>query len=140
MPGNTGTSGRPKPKKSPAPPLVNQLPRPRNHPSVCVWLYGSDAPPPADIETMYLDILKQLEWPNPTISSASETPTKVTGKSGVKMTGPYEYVPPVYWFTDTKAGGAFGYNTETSPGPAIPTRDSLERFIPKDHLWPIDDV
>jgi len=56
------------------------------------------------------------------------------------MTGPYEYVPPVYWLTDSKAGGAYGYNTETSPGPAIPPRESLERFIPKEHLWPIDDV
>jgi exo-1,4-beta-D-glucosaminidase len=49
-------------------------------------------------------------------------------------------VPPVYWLADTQAGGAYGYNTETSPGPAIPPRESLERFIPKDHLWPIDDL
>ena len=111
----------------------------RNHPSVFVWLYGSDGPPPADVEKMYLGILKDLNWPNPSISSASATGTTVTGHSGVKMTGPYEYVPPVYWLADTKAGGAYGYNTETSPGPAIPPRESLERFIPKDHLWPIDD-
>ena len=64
----------------------------------------------------------------------------VSGPSGVKMTGPYEYVPPVYWLADTKAGGAYGYNTETSPGPAIPTRQSLEKFVPKEHLWPIDEV
>jgi len=112
----------------------------RNHPSVFVWLYGSDGPPPANVEKMYLDILKDLSWPNPSVSSASATATTVTGLSGVKMTGPYEYVPPVYWLADTKAGGAYGYNTETSPGPAIPPRQSLERFIPKDHLWPIDDV
>jgi exo-1,4-beta-D-glucosaminidase len=112
----------------------------RNHPSVFVWLYGSDGPPPADVEKMYLGILKELGWPNPSISSAASTPTTVTGASGVKMTGPYEYVPPVYWLADTQAGGAYGYNTETSPGPAIPPRASLERFIPKDHLWPIDEV
>jgi exo-1,4-beta-D-glucosaminidase len=112
----------------------------RNHPSVFVWLYGSDNPPPADVEKMYLGILQELQWPNPSVSSAAETPTTLTGKSGVKMTGPYEYVPPVYWLTDTKAGGAYGYNTETSPGPAIPPRESLERFIPKEHLWPIDEV
>jgi exo-1,4-beta-D-glucosaminidase len=112
----------------------------RNHPSVFVWLYGSDGPPPANVEKMYLAILKELQWPNPSISSASATATTVTGDSGVKMTGPYEYVPPVYWLTDTKAGGAYGYNTETSPGPAIPPRESLERFIPKEHLWPIDDA
>ena len=112
----------------------------RNHPSVFVWLYGSDGPPPADVEKMYLGILKDLDWPNPSISSASADPTTVTGASGVKMTGPYEYVPPMYWLADTQAGGAYGYNTETSPGPAIPPKESLERFIPKDHLWPIDDV
>jgi exo-1,4-beta-D-glucosaminidase len=120
--------------------MADQARRLRNHASVFVWLYGSDGPPPADVEQMYLDVLKEAEWPNPALSSASNTPTKLTGNSGVKMTGPYEYVPPVYWLADTKAGGAYGYNTETSPGPAIPTRESLEKFIPKEHLWPIDDV
>ena len=129
----------PETKKIAAASMVDQASRLRNHPSVFVWLYGSDGPPPADIENMYLDILKNLEWPNPTVSSASETPTKVTGKSGVKMTGPYEYVPPMYWLSDKKAGGAWSYNTETSPGPAIPTKESLAKFIPKEHLWPIDD-
>src|ERR1700675_1321292 len=88
---------------------------------------------------MYLDLLKELEWPNATISSAAGKSTKVTGKSGVKMTGPYEYVPPMYWLSDKKAGGAGSYNTETSPGPAIPPKESLAKFIPKEHLWPIDD-
>jgi len=120
--------------------LTDQIERLRNHPSVFVWLNGSDGPPPAGVEKMYLGIEKDLGWPNPIISSASEEKTTVTGKSGVKMTGPYEYVPPVYWLADKKAGGAYGYNTETSPGPAIPPRESLERFIPKDHLWPIDEV
>jgi exo-1,4-beta-D-glucosaminidase len=105
-----------------------------------VWLYGSDGPPPADVEKMYLSILSEAEWPNPSVSSASEAPTTVTGKSGVKMTGPYEYVPPVYWLADKQAGGAYGYNTETSPGPAIPVLESMKRFIPSDHRWPIDDV
>src|SRR3984893_12176928 len=42
--------------------------------------------------------------------------------------------------TPKEAGGSYGYNTETSPGPAIPTIESLKKFIPADHLWPIDDV
>jgi exo-1,4-beta-D-glucosaminidase len=45
----------------------------------------------------------------------------------------------MYWLSDKKAGGAWSYNTETSPGPAIPTKESLAKFIPKEHLWPIDD-
>jgi exo-1,4-beta-D-glucosaminidase len=120
--------------------MADQALRLRNHASVFVWLYGSDGPPPADVEKMYLSVLANAEWPNPSVSSASETPTTVTGKSGVKMTGPYEYVPPVYWLADTQAGGAYGYNTETSPGPAIPTLESIKRFLPKEHWWPIDDV
>ena len=120
--------------------LRDQITRLRNHPSVFVWLNGSDSPPPADVEKMYLDIEKELQWPNPIVSSASEQKAGFSGASGVKMTGPYEYVPPVYWLADTQAGGAYGYNTETSPGPAIPPRESLEKFIPKEHLWPIDDV
>jgi exo-1,4-beta-D-glucosaminidase len=120
--------------------LRDQITRLRNHPSVFVWLNGSDNPPPADVEKMYLDIEKELQWPNPIVSSASEHKAGFSGGSGVKMTGPYEYVPPLYWLADTQAGGAYGYNTETSPGPAIPPRESLEKFIPKEHLWPIDEV
>ena len=45
--------------------LRDQIRRLRNHPSVFVWLYGSDGPPPADVENMYLGIQKDLEWPNP---------------------------------------------------------------------------
>ena len=133
------TDWTPETKKIAAASLTDQITRLRNHASVFVWLYGSDGPPPPEIENMYLGILKDLQWPNPSVSSASEAPTTVTGKSGVKMTGPYEYVPPMYWLADREAGGAYGYNTETSPGPAIPTKQSLARFIPKDHLWPIDD-
>ena len=120
--------------------LRDQVTRLRNHPSVFVFLNGSDNPPPPDVEQMYLGIEKELEWPNPIVSSASEQKTTITGGSGVKMTGPYEYVPPDYWLEDTQAGGAYGYNTETSPGPAIPPKESLEKFIPKEHLWPMDDV
>ncbi|MGO9573095.1 MAG: glycosyl hydrolase family 2, partial [Terriglobales bacterium] len=119
--------------------LSDQAVRLRNHPSVFVWLYGSDNPPPAKIETLYLQVLKDARWPNPTISSANSQRTKLTGASGVKMSGPYDYEPPNYWLTDKKAGGAFGFNTETSPGPVIPTLPSLKRFIPADHLWPVDD-
>jgi len=122
--------------------LRSQMRRLRSHPSLLVWLNGSDGPPkiPA-IEQAYLEVEKETNWPNPTLSSASAESTTVTGASGVKMTGPYDYEPPDYWLTDpNKWGGAWGFNTETSPGPAIPVADSIRRFVPKDHLWPIDEV
>jgi exo-1,4-beta-D-glucosaminidase len=118
--------------------LKDQIRRLRSHPSVFNWMNGSDGPPPPDVEQRYVDILKQLNWPNPYESSAMAKPTTVTGDTGVKMTGPYEYVAPSYWLLDTRYGGAHGFNTETSPGPAVPPVDSLVRMLPPDHLWPMD--
>lgn len=117
--------------------LRSQMLRLRNHPSLLVWLNGSDNPPIPKVEQMYLDIERDLHWPNPTLSSASARSTTVSGESGVKMTGPYDYVAPSYWLTDPgKHGGAWGFNTETSPGPAIPAVSSLRRFLPAASLWP----
>jgi len=119
--------------------LRSQILRLRSHPSLALWMNGSDNPPPAPIEEAYRKILNETSWPNPVISSASATPTSVSGASGVKMTGPYDYVPPSYWLVDDDHfGGAFGFNTETSPGAAIPVLGSLKKFLPADHLWPIN--
>ncbi len=120
--------------------LRDQILRLRSHPSLFVWLYGSDNPPTEDVERAYLKVLKDTGWPNPSLSSAAADPTVVTGPSGVKMTGPYDYVPPSYWLADTKFGGAYGFNTETSPGPAPVVEESLKKMLPADHFWPIDDV
>ncbi len=119
--------------------LRDQIYRLRSHPSLVMWLNGSDNPPPPDVEQMYLNVEKQCRWPNPVVSSAKDIKTSVTGEPGVKMTGPYEYVAPNYWLEDSEHGGAKGFNTETSPGPAVPPIESLREMLPKDHLWPMDD-
>ena len=122
----------------------SQILRLRSHPSMLVWLNGSDNPPPAHIERMYLAAEREYLWPNPILSSASQQPTSVSGKSGVKMIGPYEYVVPEFFMDektedDSDRGGAFGFNTETGPGPAIPPIETLREILPPEHLWPIDD-
>ncbi len=101
---------------------------------------------------MYLGILKELRWPNPSMSSVDNLTSALTGPSGIKE-GIYNWVPPSFWlvaghpetrksapsFENTRAG-AFGFTTETSPGPAVPPAESLRQMMPTDHLWPIDDV
>jgi exo-1,4-beta-D-glucosaminidase len=131
--------------------LTDQMYRLRGHPSLVMWLNGSDNAPPAAVEQAYLKIEKDLMWPNPILSSATAKPTTVTGANGVKMTGPYEYIAPSYWMTDPNrpvteqlcapggCGGAYGFNSETSMGPAVPTFESVRRMVPKEHLWPIDE-
>jgi exo-1,4-beta-D-glucosaminidase len=121
--------------------LRDQIRRLRAHPSVFVWLNGSDNPPPANVEQMYLDIETKEHWPNPTVSSASAKPAPYSGASGVKMTGPYDWVPPSYWLQDSTHGGAWAYNTETSPGAAVPPIESMRRMIPeRDIKWPLDSM
>lgn len=116
--------------------LRAQLLRLRQHASLLVWLNGSDNPPPADVESAYLKVESETHWPNPVLSSATGTPTTVTGESGVKMSGPYDYVAPSYWYVGTHYGGASGFNTETSPGPAIPSLASRQKFLPDPDVWP----
>ncbi len=117
--------------------LRSQAMRMRSHPSVLGWLNGSDNPPPARVEKAYIEVLKETDWPNPYLSSASATTTPVTGPSGVKMTGPYDYVAPDYWLTaDGKYGGAHGFITETSAGPSIPPIGSLDKMLPASAVQP----
>lgn len=117
--------------------LRSQILRMRAHPSLLAWLDGSDNPPPANVERAYIEVLKQADWPNPYLSSASATPTPVSGASGVKMTGPYDYVTPDYWLTaDGRYGGAHGFITETSAGPSVPPIASLERMLPEGQARP----
>ena len=119
--------------------LRDQILRLRNHPSVLVWLNGSDNPPPPDREDAYLNVEKEAHWPKPVLSSATAKKTSPTGESGVKMNGPYEYVSSNYWLLDTKNGGAFGFSTEISPGPAVPPLEELKSMFPPDKLWPINE-
>jgi len=131
--------------------LRDQIYRMRRHPSMLAWMNGSDNPPPPDVEEMYLKTEADLKWPNPIVSSATAKTTTETNGSGVKMSGPYEYVAPSYWQTDPYlqknddrcnkggCGGAYGFNSETSMGPAVPPIESIERMVPKNHLWPIDE-
>jgi len=120
--------------------LHSQILRLRGHASVLVWLNGSDNPPTAAIEPLYLQEEADLHWPNPTLSSATARKTTVSGESGVKMNGPYDFVAPAYWEIDTKNGGAWGFSTEIGPGPAIPTLDSMRKFLPEADIWPHDDA
>ncbi len=110
----------------------------RNHPSIFVWVVGSDMLPKPELEQAYRATLAEVDPSRPLLAACSTRTSVVSGPSGVKMNGPYDYVTPNYWYEDTERGGAFGFNTETGPGPQPPPLESLERMLPPEHLWPID--
>ncbi|WP_443080881.1 glycoside hydrolase family 2 protein [Streptomyces sp. PTD9-10] len=122
--------------------MAAEAARLRDHPSVISFLIGSDYAPDATIEKNYLDALKAADWPNPVVSSASDRSSPQLGSSGMKMSGPYDWIPPNYWYAK-REGGATGFNSETSAGPDIPTLDTLHRMMTPaelDTLWKNPDT
>jgi exo-1,4-beta-D-glucosaminidase len=105
----------------------------RNHPSVIGFLIGSDNAPPPAISKMYVDTLHAEDWSLPIIAAAADQGTAETGPSGMKMAGPYAWIPPAYWYAD-KLGGAFGFDSEVSAGASIPLLDDLTRMLAPQEL------
>ena len=117
----------------------DQVIRLHNHPAVIAWMTGSDCVPVYELEKRYLETYAKYDY-RPYISSAKSLESELTGWSGSKMAGPYEYVGPDYWYLDTTNGGAFGFNTETGIGANLPQLESLKRMIPEDKLWPLSEI
>jgi exo-1,4-beta-D-glucosaminidase len=119
--------------------MTAEAERLRDHPSVISFLIGSDFAPNARIEKNYLDALRAADWPVPVIPAASANSSPQLGDSGMKMNGPYDWIPPNYWYDKAHdSGGAFSFNSETSAGPDIPTMDTLTRMMSAaelDTLW-----
>lgn len=114
----------------------------RNHPSVIGFLIGSDNAPPPAIAKMYVDTLRAADWNTPIVSAASDQGTRVAGPSGMKMAGPYAWIPPSYWYAD-KLGGAFGFDSEVSAGADIPRLEDVQRMLSplaQEALWKYPDV
>ena len=118
--------------------LADQLRYLRHHPSIMAWFTGSDRLPVSALEHEYLRIQRTID-DRPQIISAKEMESDLTGTSGTKMEGPYEYVSPAYWYHAEAPGGAFGFNTETCTGASLPVRESIEQMIGR-NCWPIDSV
>ncbi|MEU3980747.1 sugar-binding domain-containing protein [Streptomyces sp. NPDC026672] len=122
--------------------MAAEAARLRDHPSVISFLIGSDFAPDATIEKDYLDALRDADWSTPVVAAASDKSSPQLGSSGMKMTGPYDWVPPGYWYAK-REGGATGFNSETSAGPDVPTLDTLRRMLTPaelDTLWKDPDA
>lgn len=119
--------------------MASEAERLRSHPSVICFLIGSDFAPPDHVAARYQDALAEKGWDLPVVASATVQGSAVTGPSGMKMTGPYDWVPPVYWYDrDPELGGAVGFNSETSAGHTVPRLASLRRMLsPREleQLW-----
>src|SRR3712207_8674957 len=67
--------------------------------------------PPRSTLFPYTTLFRSADWPTPIIPVASDNSSPITGRSGMKMPGPYDWVPPSYWY-NKREGGAFGFRSE----------------------------
>lgn len=109
----------------------------RHHPSIIAWFVGSDRLPVPDLEWRYRDFLATCD-DRPIVISAKQMESTISGLSGSKMEGPYDYVSPSYWYDPQAPGSAYGFNTETGVGAQLPVRESLEKML-RGPLWPVDE-
>ena len=99
----------------------------RNHPSIVVWFGRNEGVPYPTLNEGLDDLVMKLDgtrW--------------YTGSSNtieLQGSGPYDYRPPVGYFTDL----ATGFSVETGSA-SRSTLESIERWIPKADQWPISDT
>jgi exo-1,4-beta-D-glucosaminidase len=127
----------------------------RDHPSILDFSW-SDNQPINEQEAASLAGFSQSGFADPIISSAEYNTSAILGPSGEKE-GPYDWVPPDYWYdtthssnnandddsTLTNVGGSWGFDSEEGSGDTVPTIDSIERFLsPSDQsaLWQQPDA
>lgn len=108
----------------------------RLHPSIICWMVGSDRTPYPSWERGFYEVIRPIDDRLIQISAAGHT-TKLSGASGVKMSGPYEYEGPGYYFSAKSPGGADGFNTETCTGAQIPVKEDVIRTVGKGNEWPV---
>jgi exo-1,4-beta-D-glucosaminidase len=107
----------------------------------------SDNNPTPKQEAVSLRAFQQVDFQDPLIASAEYKSSAQLGPSGQKE-GPYDWVPPSYWYdithfdptdpTRTNVGGAWAFDSEASAGHTVPTLDSIRRFLSpfeQDELW-----
>ncbi|HEY2320383.1 MAG TPA: hypothetical protein VGH67_18900 [Solirubrobacteraceae bacterium] len=122
----------------------------RNHPSVLNFSWSDNNPIPRQA-AVSIAAFRRADFQEPLIASAEYKNARGLAWSGEKE-GPYDWVPPSYWYdtshyaksdsTRTNAGGAWAFDSEAGEGATIPTLDSIARFLSpfeQTELWKAPD-
>ena len=122
--------------------LADQFRRLRRHPSLGAFFLSSDVLPPPPVEAAYRRVAADAQLDVPLLAAASWRNSTLSGGTGVKMAGPYAWVPPSFW-GDPRArtadqGGAWGFASEISPGTSPLTFRSAMAASPGASRWPLN--
>lgn len=99
----------------------------RNHPSIVVWFGRNEGVPQPLLNERLEDLI------------ATEDGTRLymgsSNRVNLQNSGPYNWRPPVEYFTEH----ARGFSVESGT-PSLPTLEAWSRAIPKADQWPISDT
>ena len=99
----------------------------RNHPSIAVWFGRNEGVPQPIVNEGLARIVAELDGTRHYTGSSNAV--------NLQGSGPYNYRPPVQYFTEL----ARGFSVEVG-SPSLSTLESLEASIPEADRWPISDT
>jgi hypothetical protein len=99
----------------------------RNHPSIVVWFGRNEGVPYPTLNEGLDNLVFRLDGTRWYTGSSNEVE--------LQGSGPYDYRPPVGYFTNL----ATGFSVESGT-PSLSTLESIKRWIPEPDRWPISDT
>lgn len=99
----------------------------RNHPSIVLWFGRNEGVPQPILNEGLGDVVAKYDGTRHFTGSSNMV--------NLQGSGPYNYRPPVGYFTDL----ASGFSVETGT-PSLSTLEAIEAMVPKEDRWPLSDT
>jgi hypothetical protein len=99
----------------------------RNHPSIVMWFGRNEGVPQPILNEGLADLVAKHDGTRHFTGSSNNV--------NLQGSGPYNYRPPVGYFTNL----ASGFSVETGT-PSLATLEAIEAMVPKDDRWPLSDT
>lgn len=119
--------------------MIEKIKRFRNHPCIAVWCGDNEGTPEPPLTGWMAENVRTFDGGDRFFQACSNN-------DGLSGSGPWGANDQRWYFTeypDCKSGSGFtrgwGFRTEIGTS-VVPNYESLVKFMPQEHLWPIDDM
>jgi hypothetical protein len=106
---------------------IDTVQRYRNHPSIVLWFGRNEGVPQPILNEGLGDVIARYDGTRHFMGSSNMI--------NLQGSGPYNYRPPVGYFTNL----ASGFSVETGT-PSLATLEAIEAMVPREDRWPLSDT
>jgi len=106
---------------------IDTVQRYRNHPSIVLWFGRNEGVPQPILNEGLGDVVAKYDGTRHFMGSSNVV--------NLQGSGPYNYRPPVGYFTNL----ASGFSVETGT-PSLATLEAIEAMVPSEDRWPLSDT